>query len=239
MAPTDPSCTALDGDPYQYWGNGTILSCCETDGQCLDDWNNNSRVYYKCVTPGTCLNKYGDVPPEVPAVCTNVHDDPYQVFGNGTIIPCCNPSKQCLNTWDNDGRSYYKCTNQCAIVDPAPPTCTTRDQDPYQMFNNGTKNTCCGGLNSCLDDWNNDDRYYYRCLYCCGEKCTNATDLPSPTSNLTGIPSSEIGNFVETTQFGVFVSKSSVTSPPTSGSVIISTSTFGLLAVTFASLWLL
>ena len=238
-SPTAPSCTSVGEDPYEYWSNGTIISCCDMGGNCLDDWNNNTRVYYRCVTPGTCLSKYmSDQPPEVPAVCTNVNDDPYQVMGNGTNIPCCNPSKQCLKNWDNDDRYYYKCTDQCAIVDPAPPTCTKQDQDPYQMFNNGTKNTCCGGLNSCLDDWNNNDRYYYRCLFCCGENCTNTKNLPSPTSNLTGVTSSEIGNFVATKDVGIFVSKSSVDSPMTSGTVILSTSTFGMLAVAFASLWL-
>ena len=204
-------CTGINADPYELFGNGTVVPCCIPDSQCLSDWNENERSYYRCVDKGTCPPADPNNPLEAeipPATCTESDQDPYQVYGNGTFIPCCNPSYQCLKDWDGDGRNYYRCVADCSIgVVIEAPVCTSEDQDPYEEFGNSTERSCCTGLGKCLDDWNNQDRFYFRCLKCCSETCTNS-QLPSPTSTRTGVPSAELENYVpKEGEYGVFVSK--------------------------------
>ena len=227
--PAEPECTGIDEDPYQFWGNGSFIPCCTQVDQCLSDWNSNGRGYFRCVASGNCPPTDPDHPiqPYVPpAVCTDLNEDPYEVHGDGTVIPCCNPSKQCLKTWDNDGRSYFRCVSDCDTAEIGDPTCTVQDQDPFQGSVDGTEKQCCPGLSQCLDNWNEDDRYYYRCLFCCGEKCTE-TQKPSPTSFKTGVRSDQLSNFVvKPGEVGVFVSKSSIS---TSGAMLVDISFLGLL----------
>ena len=228
-APVEPACTGLDEDPYQFWGNGSLVPCCAQVDQCLSDWNSNGRGYFRCVALGNCPPTDPDHPiqPEVPpTVCTGLHEDPYEVHGDGTVIPCCNPSKQCLKTWDNDGRNYFRCVSNCDTAEISNSSCTIQDHDPFQGSVDGTEKECCPGLSQCLDNWNEDDRYYYRCLFCCGEKCTE-NQKPSPTSFKTGVRSDQLSNFVvKPGEVGVFVSKSSIS---TSGAMLVDISFLGLM----------
>jgi hypothetical protein len=210
-------CTGINEDPYELFGNGTFIPCCIPDSQCLSDWNSNERCYYRCVEAGTCplADPNHPLTPEVPpATCTAVNQDPYEANSDGTFIPCCNPGDQCLKDWDGDGRNYYRCASDCV---PTTPKCTYEDQDPFEYFGDGTEITCCSGLGKCLDDWNENDRFYYRCLECCGETCS-ATQLPSPSSTRKGVPTSELSNYVPLQgAYGVFVSKDAVQTVYTSG----------------------
>jgi len=230
-----PSCTGLNEDPYQFFGNGSRISCCNTVDQCLDDWNNNSVVYYRCVEKGSCPNNYPGLEPEIPPVCTGYTEDPYQVYGNGSFIPCCNPTYQCLNTWDGDQRTYFKCVNQCKPNPIPPPVCTIQDNDPFQFFGNGTVNKCCPGLGKCLDDWNQNNRFYYRCLPCCADTCAAGT-LPSPTSTKTGVSAAELGNFAPTGELGIYSYQSI---PVTSRAFTMGMSMVGILLTGYLSLQLL
>ena len=232
VAPSAPSCTGLKQDPYEFYGNGSFIPCCDSVDQCLGDWNNNSRVYYQCVEKGSCPNASSLLIPETPpAVCTGFNQDPYQVYGNGSYIPCCNPTKQCLSPWDGDSRYYFRCVDDCAPavpVDNTPLECTSEDNDPFQAFGNQTEKKCCSGLVKCLDDWNDIDRYYYRCLECCDDSCA-PTKVPTPTSNKTGIPSDQVSSFVmKPDEYGVFVQKSSLAGERTSGAFGMAMSMFGV-----------
>ena len=229
-----PNCTGVAEDPYEYFGNGFFIPCCDIAEQCLKDWNNNSRVYYRCVEPGTCDSNLVD-PGETPSVCTLVNNDPYQVYGNGSFIPCCNPSTQCLNTWDGDDRYYFRCVTDCYPAIIPSPVCTSRDQDPFQFFGNGTENVCCPGLVHCLDDWNNIDRFYYRCLECCANSCP-ADKNPSPTSSKPGVRSDQLANYVpKPGEVGVFVSKSTLAS---SGAIHMVVSITGILVGAFVCVFI-
>jgi hypothetical protein len=208
-----PSCTDLDRDPYEFFGNGSFISCCDPKQQCLADWNDNNRTYYRCVDNCTASP---DIPePEIPDVCTPSNADPYQVYGNGTIIPCCNPSKQCLNRWDGDDRNYYICINETERECPLQVTsfCSAQDVDPFEYFGTGEENECCTGLYKCLDNWDDDERYYYRCESCCenvvDDKCDGIDpSLLSPGKK--GARSSEIGTLVAVPgEYGVYAAQKS------------------------------
>ena len=240
VTPGAPICTGLEQDPYQFYGNGSFIDCCDSVEKCLGDWNNNSRVYYRCVEKGSCPVVDPPLTPEIPpAVCTGLDQDPYQVYGNGSFIPCCNPTKQCLYPWDGDSRYYFRCVDQCTPPKPIAPTCTYKDQDPFQFFGNKTENKCCSGLVKCLDDWNDNDRYYYRCLECCDTTCA-AAEVPATDSNKTGIPSDQVSSFVmKPSEYGVFVQKSSIVSARTSGAIGMTVSVFGVfVTIVFAVLLL-
>jgi hypothetical protein len=218
-----PVCSELGQDPYEFFGNGSFIPCCDANAQCLADWNNNTVWYYRCVD--NCPSSPDMPTPEIPDVCTASGLDPYQVNGNGTVIPCCNPSKQCLNRWDGDDRNYYICVNETEVSCPEPPKsfCTARDDDPFQFFGTGEENECCTGLYKCLDNWDGDDRYYYRCESCCENEVDSKCDGidPSPKSpGKKGARSSEINALVAVPgEYGVFTTQKSLL---TSGSVSVS-----------------
>jgi hypothetical protein len=210
-----PSCSELGQDPYEFFGNGSFIPCCDANAQCLADWNNNTVWYYRCVD--NCPSS-PEIPPEpeIPVACTASGSDPYQVYGNGIAVPCCNPSKQCLNRWDGDDRNYYICVDETEVSCPKPPTsfCTARDDDPFQHFGTGEENECCTGLYKCLDNWDGDDRFYYRCESCCENDVDSKCDGidPSPKSpGKKGARSSEINALVAVPgEYGVFTTQKSV-----------------------------
>ena len=183
-----------------------------------------------------------DLPePEIPEVCTLSNADPYQVYGNGTIIPCCNPSKQCLNRWDGDDRNYYICINETERECPVQveSTCSSRDVDPFQLYGNGEENECCTGLYKCLDDWNDNGRYYYRCLSCCENDVDDKCDGLNPSvlsPEMKGARSSEISTLVAVPgEYGVFTAAS--TALLTSGAAVM-TSMVGFSAGVFVCIFM-
>ena len=83
--PKDPEC--ID------WPQSAEQLCNECAGGCIDG---------DCSTDGQNFCK----PP-----CTGSYEDPY---ASGKNVPCCDGLEEQLNTWDRDGKYYYKCMDKDA-----------------------------------------------------------------------------------------------------------------------------
>mmetsp|Transcript_32324 Transcript_32324/g.58681 ORF Transcript_32324/g.58681 Transcript_32324/m.58681 type:complete len:563 (-) Transcript_32324:124-1812(-) len=60
--------------------------------------------------------------------------------------------------------------------------CTTSGQDPWAS---GTKIACCQGLQKCMDQWDNDGNWYYKCLSQCSQTTTTSSTATVDPSHCT------------------------------------------------------
>eukprot|EP00440_Ansanella_granifera_P033647 gb/GFBE01036509.1/.p1 GENE.gb/GFBE01036509.1/~~gb/GFBE01036509.1/.p1 ORF type:complete len:202 (+),score=25.86 gb/GFBE01036509.1/:1-606(+) len=98
------SCAGAGDDPF----SGGFDGCCQ-DGlqQCLRDWDNDGRYFYRC---------FADCPELPSPTCTEVGQDPYGQAPS--FQQCCGGLQQCLNDWNGNGRSYYLCFAECSSPHP-------------------------------------------------------------------------------------------------------------------------
>jgi beta-glucanase (GH16 family) len=182
-----------DGDGRYYY------KCTSSQATCT-----NSFISSAPTGPTTSTPTNSKAPTTTTATptssCTLLGNDPWST---GTNIPCCTGLTTCLKDWQNNNRWYYICTSSQATCDSgmitntptspltksptlatsqpttlAPTTaaqCTPIPQDPYQT---GTKKDCCSGSVQCLNNWNNDGRWYYLCL----SACPTQSPTPIPTT---------------------------------------------------------
>jgi hypothetical protein len=107
------NCTTLDCSKIKT-NDGTTLKedsgCIAGVPDCVP--GSRCRICTASSTNPTCTG----------STCVKDGDDPW---ATGKHIGCCSDSKEFLNTWDNDGRNYYKCckpsglppVDKCAGVD--------------------------------------------------------------------------------------------------------------------------
>ena len=84
----DPECIGLN------WPKTSEQLCNACAGGCADN--------FPCTTDGSTFCK----PP-----CTGSYEDPN---ASGKNVPCCDGLEEQLNTWDRDGKYYYKCMDKDA-----------------------------------------------------------------------------------------------------------------------------
>eukprot|EP00808_Paulinella_micropora_P018499 g10546.t1 len=166
-------CTPQHYDPWPK--GGEFKECCPGLHACKKDWFGNGYLFYIC--KASCDDTSLAVS-ELSQCISEGHRPWYPGYGT----PCCPGLVPCLKDWFNNGKDIYLCKPTCSVaasVGSNTGDCVLQGQDPWIS---GLYRMCCAGLSPCLNDWNNDMRWYYKCTSSCAVRSQASTSAPSQAS---------------------------------------------------------